>query len=237
MNPDYSDRNRFPIPHPDSCSCDNCTFNRPRHRTRRRRHKSLDDYQARKFWEYCVIARFANVNYRNGAVENADAALVAWRERWEGVPEAGPCVSPFTSDKNPEVHSPDYCSPEDEGGNFGVPARFRSDVPTMTQEEFGDYAPPLQATGAMCEPVSPHRFIPVTDSRYCGECGGGKLHEIHYPETKKAMEAIRIPPDAYVGRCRNCFQISTEAIDGGGKCPGFTEHDWQKVTLKENPIK
>ncbi len=38
-----------------------------------------------------------------------------------------------------------------------------------------DYAPPYPPETT----YPPHRFILVTDNRYCGECGGGKLHPIH----------------------------------------------------------
>lgn len=116
---------------------------------------SVGDYQARNFWELCVIGQIASGNLPSGnpvsvAIRDADAALVAWRERWEKIPEAAPAVSPFTSDGNPaEAHSPD------EGGD--------------------DYAPPVPGWHRGI----PHRMFPVSGNRYCGECGGGKLHKIH----------------------------------------------------------
>jgi hypothetical protein len=97
---------------------------------------------------------------------DADAALVAWRERWEKVPEV---ERDWHLDAPPrvEVHSPDYCPPEEEGGN-----------------DYADTRPPINL-------MEDHRFIPVTGNRYCGECGGGKLHPIHPPE------AVPHPPKFY----------------------------------------
>ena len=92
-------------PHPDSCSCDYCRKNRS---TRRRVH---GDYQARKFWESCVIAGIATQH--PSPLGTADVALEAWRERWE---------------KPAEVHSPDYAPPEEEGGNDYAATRYRSHV-------------------------------------------------------------------------------------------------------------
>ena len=74
----------------------------PKRSTRRRVH---GDHQARKFWEACIICGIQQHNGFYGRaqiLENADAALEAWRERWE---------------KPAEVHSPDYVPPEKEGGN------------------------------------------------------------------------------------------------------------------------
>ncbi len=180
--------------HLDLAICSNCQHGRIRYRRRRRRNPTWrNDHYARKFWELCMFSMLraeTPINYPQGyAARNADAALVAWRERWERpadpehfgvparfrwensgtdpeVPEADHTVFPFTSDRNPE----------EEGGN--------------------DYAAPIAGNGpailalqnlAAGKPTT-HRFVPVTGNRYCGECGGGKLHEIHFPETKKAME-------------------------------------------------
>jgi len=100
-------------PHPESCSCDDCVRmrreDRPRFLKRRTRRRVHGDYEARKFWETCVIAGIAAARDPHrplcaslDIVTEADSALVAWRERWE---------------KPAEVHSPDYVPPEEEGGN------------------------------------------------------------------------------------------------------------------------
>ncbi len=180
--------------HPDSCTCVHCVDarqqwpqapHRRRHRIRRRRNPNWkDDYRARKFWEACIIAELCRDDVSD-TVQRADTALVAWRERWEKVPEAGPIVSPFTSDGNP---GPDYCPPEEEGGN--AHARL--------QDYFQDHTPPAIDPGG---PAAEHRFIPVTDNRYCGGCGGGKLHPIHSTVEHAPTDSMR----PYLGcPCKAC---------------------------------
>jgi hypothetical protein len=50
-------------------------------------------------------------------------------------------------------------------------ARSHQHPPAYITRE--DYAAPAALA------VGPHEFSPVPDNRYCGECGGGRLHQIH----------------------------------------------------------
>ncbi len=185
------ERRRISI-HPDSCSCDNCTFNRPRHRTRRRRRNPIwkDNERARKFWEACVIQELCSGDIAQ-TVRSADTALEAWRERWQDAPAEplknyGEVGGTLHSPEDPMRPYPGCNCIACEDGRRAAGAPYTTDgvnytVPGHPLKGLDDYRPPVQPPAPL-DPVSAHRFIPVTDNRYCGECGGGKLHVIHFPQ-------------------------------------------------------
>lgn len=141
----------------------------PRRRARRRVH---GDYQARKFWEACVIAALAEG--QAGPILRADAALVAWRERWDEPAEPGKCWtcgSPLDYSLNRVLQDQCY--------RCARPERVPEAGPAVSPFT-SDLAPIVSKVGW----PPPHRFVPVTGNRYCGECAAGKFHQIHIQEPK-----------------------------------------------------
>jgi hypothetical protein len=122
-----------------------------------------------RFWEMCVHVALQTEGARQ-AIENADRALEAWRERWDKAPAA------------PEPAETHRFEPVDgvfgeilHTGNAAAGRKWSEEARGAVFSKA--YQPPVFGLS-----TSPHAFKPVEGNRYCGDCGAGRLHAIHTPE-------------------------------------------------------
>ena len=177
-----------PTRQPDSQPADD---DQPRYRARRRRTRHYGEIIQRRFWETCIHVALQTEGARQ-AIENADRALEAWRERWDKPAPAEPEPRPVIPLPPGFIATPNFREWTDAEKRELRKYLKLDDSP----EESAAQAKRSGAGNDFTGPIDPdrtrpHPFKPVEGNRYCGDCGAGRLHSIHTPETAQDAKAGR----------------------------------------------